>query len=158
MHCPAAALPMVSLLGIEEGCGGQLNSGSSLLYYDLQTTVYNSLDKTSTTFTVSIYFKNGKHWANFPTLTMWSRLFVTGCIFGVTTNRPWLAILVDDVYFIPKISPIATTPGTPGSSTVKCKQDDCWTCRAAPSTPIKRPQVLSAVSKSQTPHRRDHTH
>lgn len=48
MHCPPAALPTVSLLGMVEGCGGRLNSGSTLLYYKLHITVYDNMDKTST--------------------------------------------------------------------------------------------------------------
>lgn len=54
MHCPEAALPTFSLLGIVRGGGGQLNNGSNLLHYDLETNVYDLSNKTSVVFTVSI--------------------------------------------------------------------------------------------------------
>lgn len=116
MHCPEAALPSVSLLGIVRGEGGQLNNGSTLLHYDLETKVYDLSNKASVTFTVSIYFRNGNRWTNFPILARQSLIFIAGRIFGITANTPQLAIGVDDVYFIPNLASVTTAPATPTSS------------------------------------------
>jgi hypothetical protein len=88
MHCPEAALPTVSLLGIVRSGEGQLNNRSTLLHYDLETNVYDPSNKASVAFTVSIYFRNGNRWTNFPVLARQSRIFITGRIFGITTNTP----------------------------------------------------------------------
>lgn len=150
MHCPEAALPSVSLLGIVRGGAGQLNNGSTLLHYDLETKVYDLSNKSSVTFTVSIYFRNGNRWTNFPILAMQSRIFIAGRIFGTTTNTPRLAIGVDDVYFIPNLGSITTPPMTPTSSAGKQKQADRWNARANPLTPMKRPRTLISVSDSHS--------
>ncbi|KAJ5880842.1 uncharacterized protein N7473_011895 [Penicillium subrubescens] len=117
-----AALPTVSLLGIVRSGGGQLNSRSNLLHYDLETNVYNVSNKVSVTFTVSIYFRNGNRWTNFPVLARQSRIFITGRILGITADTPPLAIGVDDVYFIPNLGSITTSLVTPTSSAGTQKQ------------------------------------
>jgi hypothetical protein len=149
MHCPEAALPTVSLLGIVRTGGGQLNNGRTLLYYDLETNVYDPLNKVSVTFTVSIYFRNGNRWTKFPVLSTQSRIFITGRIFGITANTPRLAIGVDDVYFIPNLGSITTAPVTPTSSAGKQKHADRWNSRANPITPTKGPRMLTISSDSQ---------
>lgn len=149
MHCPEAALPTVTLLGIVRSGGGQLNNGSTLLHYDLETNVYDLSKKASVTFTVSIYFRNGNRWANFPILARQSRIFIAGRIFGITNNTPRLAIGVDDAYFIPNLGSITTAPVTPTSSTGNQKQGDRWNTRANPITPIKRSRMLTSSSDSQ---------
>lgn len=101
------------------------------------------------TFTVSIYFRNGNRWTKFPVLSRQCRIFITGRIFGITTNTPRLAIGVDDVYFIPNLSSITTAPVTPTSSVGKQKQADRWNSRANPATPTKRPRTLASSSDSQ---------
>ena len=121
---PEVALPSVSLLGVVRGGGGQLNTGSTLLHYDLETTVYDTSSKSSVTFTVCIYFWNGKRWTNFPIHAMQSRIFIDGRVFGITTNTPRLAIGVDDVYFILNLATIITPPVTPTSSAGKQRQAD----------------------------------
>lgn len=149
IHCPEAALPSVSLLGVVRGGGGEFNTGSTLLHYDLETTVYDISSKSSVTFTVCIYFRNGKRWANFPILAMQSRIFIDGRIFGITTNTPRLAIGVDDVYFIPNLATITTPPVTPTSSAGKRTQADRWNTRANSLTPMKRSRILMSVSDSE---------
>lgn len=129
--------------------GGQLNNGSTLLHYDLETHVYDLSNKTSVVVPVSIYFRNGNRWANFPSLASQSRIFIAGRIFGITTNTPRLAIAVDDVYFIPNLGSIMTPPVPPTSSVGKQKKADRWNSRANPLTPMKRPQMLISASDSQ---------
>jgi hypothetical protein len=68
MHCPEAAQPTVTFLGVVLERGGQLNGGPTLLHYRLQTAVYNSSARTYHSFPVTAYFKNGQRLANFPTL------------------------------------------------------------------------------------------
>lgn len=65
MHCPEAAQPIVTLLGVVLDRGGQLNDGPTLLHYRLQTTVYNASTRSQHTFPITAYFKNGQRWANF---------------------------------------------------------------------------------------------
>ena len=149
MHCPEAALPTVSLLGIIRGGGGQLNNGSNLLHYDLESNVYDVSNKASVTFTVSIYFRNGNRWTNFPVLARQSHIFITGRIFGITADTPRLAIGVDDIYFIPNLNSLTTAPITPTSSPGKQKQAERWKSRANPLIPTKRPGTLTSVSDSQ---------
>lgn len=134
MHCPEAAQPTVTFLGIVLERGGQLNDGPTLLHYRLQTTVYNSSARTYHTFPVTAYFKNGQRWANFPPLNPNSYVFLTGRIFGLTKERRQLAVVTDDIHFLPR--PSHPLPATP-SSTGKRKRVDRWSQRAGPQTPSK---------------------
>jgi hypothetical protein len=59
MHCPEAAPPTVAFLGTVTGSGGALNSGLTLMYYNLQATVYDNSAKVQTSFPLYICFKNG---------------------------------------------------------------------------------------------------
>jgi hypothetical protein len=126
-----------------------LNNGSNLLHYDLETNVYDVSNKASVTFTVSIYFRKGNRWTNFPVLARQSRIFITGRIFGITADTHRLAIGVDDVYFIPNLGSITTSPVTPSSSPGTQKQADRWSSRANPLTPMKRPRTPISTSDSQ---------
>jgi hypothetical protein len=133
MHCPGAAQPTVTFLGVVLERGGQLNSGPTLLHYRLQTTVYNSSARTYHTFPVTAYFKNGQRWANFPPLAANSYVFLTGRIFGLTKQHRQLAVVTDDIHFLPRPNHLPTTP----SSTGKRKRVDRWSQRAGPQTPTK---------------------
>jgi hypothetical protein len=87
MHCPEAAQPIVTVLGTVLERGGQLNGGSTLLHYRLQSTVYNSSSRTHHTFPLTAYFKNGQRWANLPPLNVNTSIFLTGRIFGSTKEN-----------------------------------------------------------------------
>ncbi|KAJ5367174.1 hypothetical protein N7541_001115 [Penicillium brevicompactum] len=135
MHCPGAAQPIVTFLGVVLERGGQLNDGPTLLHYRLQTTVYNTSTRTHHTFPITAYFKNGQRWANFPPLNANAHVFLTGRIFGLTKESCQLAIITDDIHFLP-----ASThhhPPTPSSTTGKRKRVDRWSQRAGPTTPTK---------------------
>lgn len=134
MHCPEAAQPTVALLGVVVERGGQLNGGPTLLHYRLQTTVYNSSARTYHTFPVTAYFKNGQRWVNFPPLIANSYVFLTGRIFGLTKEHRQLAVVTDDIHFLPR--PNHHLPATP-SSTGKRKRVDRWSQRAGPQTPTR---------------------
>ena len=84
MHCPEAAQPIVTFLGVVLNRGGQLNDRPTLLHYRLQTTVYNTSTRTQHTFPITAYFKNGQRYANFPPLNINAHVFLTGRIFGLT--------------------------------------------------------------------------
>ena len=58
MHCPEAAQSIVTVLGTVLERGGQLNDGSTLLHYRLQSTFYNSSSRSHHTFLLTAYFKN----------------------------------------------------------------------------------------------------
>ncbi|KAJ5414882.1 hypothetical protein N7509_000216 [Penicillium cosmopolitanum] len=134
MHCPEAAQPTVTFLGIVLERGGELNGGPTLLHYRFRTTVYNSSTRTYHTFPVTVYFKNGPRWANFPALNINSYVFLTGRIFGLTKKHRQLAVVTDDIHFLP--TPTHHLPATP-SSTGKRKRVDRWSQRAGPQTPTK---------------------
>lgn len=134
MYCPEAAQPTVTFLGVVLERGGQLNGGPTLLHYRLQTTVYNSSAGTYHSFPVTAYFKNGQRWANFPTLSVNAYVFLTGRIFDLTKEPRQLAVLTDDIHFLP--APNHHFPATP-SSTGKRKRVDRWSQRAGPQTPTK---------------------
>jgi hypothetical protein len=134
MHCPEAAQPTVTFLGIVLERGGELNGGPTLLHYRFRTTVYNSSTRTYHTFPVTAYFKNGPRWANFPALNINSYVFLTGRIFGLTKKHRQLAVVTDDIHFLP--TPTHHLPATP-SSTGKRKRVDRWSQRAGPQTPTK---------------------
>lgn len=87
---PEAVQPTVAFQGIVNNSGGQLNTGSTLLHYRLQVTVYNSSTKAEHTFPVTIYLKSGQQWANFPSQR---QIFVRGCIFGTTKENQQLVIV-----------------------------------------------------------------
>lgn len=146
MHCPEAAQPIVTLLGVVLERGGQLNCGSTLLHYRLQCTVYNSSSRTHHTFPVTAYFKNGQRWANFPPLNINTHVFLTGRIFGVTKENRQLAVITDDIHFLPTI--IQSAPPTPSSTTGKRKRHDRWSQRATPRTPSKSTTLIENDSTS----------
>lgn len=81
MHCPEAAHPIVTFLGIVLDRGGQLNGSSTLLHYPFQSTAYNSSTRAHYTFPITAYFKNGQGWAKFPPLDANTHVFLTGRIF-----------------------------------------------------------------------------
>ncbi|KAJ6027440.1 hypothetical protein N7460_012257 [Penicillium canescens] len=102
MHCLEAAQPIVTVLAIVLERGGQLNDGQNLLHYRLQTTVYNPSTRSSHTFPITAYFKNGQRWANFPPLNTNTHVFVTGRIFGLTKKiASWLSSPMMCIFFQP---------------------------------------------------------
>ncbi|CRL30740.1 unnamed protein product [Penicillium camemberti] len=108
MHCPEATQPIVTFLGVVIG---QLKGGPTLLCR-LQTT----------------------RWANFPPLSIITHVFLTGRIFGLTKEHRQLAVVTDDIHFLP--TPNNHLPATP-SSTGKRKRVDRWSQRAGSQTPTK---------------------
>jgi hypothetical protein len=153
MHYPEAAQPTVTFLGVVIERGGQLNGGPTLLHYRFQTTVYNSSARTYHTFPITAYFKNGQRWANFPPLNINSYVFLTGHIFGLTKENRQLAVVTDDIHFLP--TPNHHLPATP-SSIGKRKRVDRWSQRAGPQTPTKsaassRTEPLPITSATRFP-------
>ncbi|KAJ5144283.1 hypothetical protein N7526_001791 [Penicillium atrosanguineum] len=104
MHCPEAAQPIVTVLGAVLERGGQLNDGPTLLHYRLQSTVYNNSSRSHHAFLLTAYLKNGQRWANFPPININTSIFLTGRIFGVTKDNRQLAVIADDIHFLPTIS------------------------------------------------------
>lgn len=135
MHCPGAAQPIVTFLGVVLERRGQLNDGRNLLHYRLETTVYNPSTRTPHTFPITAFFKNGQRWANFPPLNVNAHVFLTGRIFGLTKVDRQLAVVTDDIHFLP--TPTNSIPPTPSSATGKRKRADRWSQRAGPTTPSK---------------------
>ncbi|KAN0074003.1 hypothetical protein V8E54_007940 [Elaphomyces granulatus] len=62
------------------------------LHYRMRVIAYNASTRSSDSFPVAVYLKNGKRWQNFPLL---SSVFVSGRIFGVTKIRSELAVLAE---------------------------------------------------------------
>lgn len=140
MHCPEAALPVVTVLATVLERGGQLNTGATLLHYRLQSTVYNSSSRSYNTFPLTAYFKNGQRWVNFPPLTINTNIFLTGRIFGITKNNRQLAVITDDIHFLPTQQ--QSLPSTPSPTASKRKRQDRWTQRANTRSPRKPATVL----------------
>ncbi|OGE46776.1 hypothetical protein PENARI_c113G04154 [Penicillium arizonense] len=135
MHCPGAAQPIVTFLGVVLERRGQLNDGRNLLHCRLQTTVYNPSTRTPHTFPITAFFKNGQRLANFPPLYANASVFVTGRIFGLTKENRQLAVVTDDIHFLPTST--NSLPPTPSSASGKRKRVDRWSQRAGPTTPSK---------------------
>jgi hypothetical protein len=154
LHCPGAAQPIVTFLGIVVERRGQLNDARSLLHYRLQTTVYNPSTRTAHTFPITAFFKNGQRWVNFPPLNLNTYVFVTGRIFGLTKEDRQLAVVTDDIHFLPTST--NSLPPTPSSAIGKRKRVDRWSQRAGPTTPTKstpqshRPQLTKPI-RANTP-------
>ncbi|KAF7586548.1 hypothetical protein BBP40_008688 [Aspergillus hancockii] len=146
MHCPEAAQPTVTFLGIVNERGGQLNNGPTLLHYQLQSTVYNTSSRNLHTFPITAYFKNGHRWVNFPPLALNAQVFITGRIFGVTKENQQLAIITDDIHFLPSLT--QPLPPSPSSTTGKRKRADRWAQRATPATPSKSARLLDTSVSS----------
>ncbi|KAL2867543.1 uncharacterized protein BJX67DRAFT_380897 [Aspergillus lucknowensis] len=144
MHCPEAAQLTVTFLGTVCERGGQLNNGSTLLHYRLQSTVYHTSNRTHHTFPLTAYFKNGQRWVNFPSLSINAQIFITGRIFGLTKENQQLAIMTEDVHFLPALP--QPLPATPSSTLGKRQRSDRWTQRATPSTPSEFTQGLALDS------------
>ncbi|PCG88157.1 Hypothetical protein PENO1_111810 [Penicillium occitanis (nom. inval.)] len=87
-------------------------------------------------FPITAYFKNGSRWTNFPVLSPQTQIFITGRIFGVTKENTQLALLTEDIHFLPT-SATPIPPPTPSSTTGKRKRPDRWATRASPTTPSK---------------------
>jgi hypothetical protein len=140
----------VTFLGIVSERGGQLNSGSTLLHYRLLSTVYNASTRAYHTFPISAYFKNGQRWVNFPPLNINTYVFITGRIFGVTKEIRQLAVIIDDIHFLP--TPKVTQPllNSPPSTTAKRKPLHRWSRRASPRTPSKAAHLLQSTPSSPT--------
>jgi hypothetical protein len=149
MHCPGAAQPIVTFLGVVLERGGQLNDGPTLLHYRLQTTVYNTSTRTHHTFPITAYFKNGQRWANFLPLNVNTHILLTGRIFGLTKESRQLAIVTDDIHFLPAAN--HHLPPTPSSTTGKRKRVDRWSQRAGPSKSNTNPQNEPSLSELQYP-------
>jgi hypothetical protein len=124
MHCPEAAQLTVTFSSVVTERGGHLNNGPTLLHYRLQCTVYDSSARSYYTFPITAYFKNGQRWSNFPLLAPNTQLFITGCIFGQTKESPQLAVITDDIHFLPMIT--QPLPLSPSSATGKRKLNDRW--------------------------------
>ncbi|KAJ5240419.1 uncharacterized protein N7469_002010 [Penicillium citrinum] len=154
MHCPSAAQPIVTFLGVVLERKGQLNDGRNLLHYRLQTTVYNPSTRTPHTFPITAYFKNGQRWANFPPLNLNTHVFLTGRIFGLTKEDRQLAVVTDDIHFLPTST--SSLPPTPSSAIGKRKRVDRWSQRAGLTTPSKStsqfydPQLAENVRATST--------
>lgn len=126
--------------------GGELNNGPTLLHYRLQSTVYNSSSRSQHTFPITAYFKNGQRWVNFPPLAPNTQVFITGRIFGVTKENQQLAIITDDIHFLPSLT--QPLPPSPSSTTGKRKREDRWAQRATPTTPLKSARLLNTTVSS----------
>jgi hypothetical protein len=147
MHCPEAAQPTITFSSVITERGGHLNNGLTLLHYRLQCTVYDSSARSHHTFPITAYFKNGQRWSNFPLLAPNTQLFITGRIFGQTKESPQLAVITDDIHFLPMIT--QPLPLSPSSATGKRKLNDCWARRATPTTPTNSTRLLQADSRQQ---------
>jgi hypothetical protein len=145
MHCPEEAQPAITFLGVVTTRGGQLNNGSTLLHYGLQSTVYNNSSRTEHTFPITAYFKNGPRWVNFPPLALNIPVFISGRVFGVIKENQQLAVIVDDVHFLPTST--LSVPPTP-SSTPASENDPTVGC----SVPV--PALLPNPFLCQTEHPR----
>jgi len=117
-YCLEAAYPTVLLMGTIEYAIGRINSGLSLMHYDLHSTVYNASTKGSISFTVAAFFRNRPRWANFPPLKLHTYIMIAVRIIGITTTGPRLALVVDDVYLLPTLRYALDTPnsGTAGQT------------------------------------------
>ncbi|KAN0069221.1 hypothetical protein V8E54_003374 [Elaphomyces granulatus] len=102
IHLPEASAPVVTFLGVVVEQSGKLNEGPNLLHYILRVTVYDTATRNTVSFQIAAYFKNGRRWINFPTLSLHTAVFITRHVFGVTRNNPIrLAVLIEDVHFMP---------------------------------------------------------
>ncbi|OJZ86605.1 hypothetical protein ASPFODRAFT_606716 [Aspergillus luchuensis CBS 106.47] len=103
IHCPEAAQPTITFLGTVCEREGQLNNRPTLLHYHLQSTVYHTSNHTHYTFPLTAYFKSSQHGVNFPSLSINTQIFITGHIFGLTKEHQQLAIITEDVPFLPAL-------------------------------------------------------
>lgn len=86
-------------------------------------------------FSITAFFKNRQRWAKFPPLNVNAHVFLTGRILGLTKQDRQLAVVTDDIHFLP--TPTSSLPLTPSSATGKRKRVDRWAQRAEPTTPSK---------------------
>ena len=110
------------------------------MQYDLSVSVYVSSTKAHVTFPVRIYFKKGRRWANFPSLAVNMPILVTARVSGFSTQGRCLALLVNDVYFLPGTPRLGLNSEHNSNSTgcSKRPRQDRWTRRAVQPTSQKR--------------------
>ena len=129
-----------------------MNEGPILLHYVLRVSVYDTASRNTVTFQIAAYFKNGRRWINFPTLSLHTAVFITGHVFGVTKdNLIRLAVLIEDVHFLPVSG--RSSSGNPGSGGGggKRKESDRWGRRVGMGTGSKRARIdAPSTSSSKT--------
>jgi hypothetical protein len=131
---------------------GRLNLGSTLLHFELSSSVYNSAVKSVSHFSVTCYFADGKRWEKFPPPSIQSHICVLGRVIGVTLPITQLAIAINDVFFLP--SPIRSSLSATSPETGHLKRTSRWAGWAEPGTPSKRPrrEVEDSASELPAPH------
>jgi hypothetical protein len=147
------------IMGTVGHSGGQLNSGSTLLHFEVSSLVYNSATKSVSHFSVACYFADGKRWEKSPPPSMQSHVCVLGRVIGVTLAKPQLAIAINDVFFLP--SPIRLSLSATSPDTAHSKRTPRWAGRAEAGTPSKRPRkdVEDSVlleAELPAPHKAEH--
>lgn len=133
-HCPGVANPSVVFLDVVQERCGRLNDGTTLLHYRIRVTAYNVSTRSSDSFPVAVYLKNGKRWQNFPLLS--------GRIFGITKIRSELAVLADDLNFFPSSSRQQSTPTRPLES-----EELATAGRAEPAPPLRQRECVLRLRK-----------
>jgi hypothetical protein len=124
------------IMGTIGQSGGELNSGATLLHFELSSSVYNSATRTASHFSVTCYFANGKRWEKFPLPSMQSRVCVLGRVIGITLARSQLAIAINDVFFLPPtVHPYLSTTSP---DIAQSKRSSRWAGRAEAASPCKR--------------------
>ncbi|KAN0086376.1 hypothetical protein V8E54_000064 [Elaphomyces granulatus] len=93
-----------------------------------------------------IYFKKGRRWANFPSLAVNTPILVTARVSGFSTQGRCLALLVNDVYFLPGTPRLGLNSEHNSNSTgcSKRPRQDRWTRRAVqPTSQYLKPKSYS---------------
>jgi hypothetical protein len=78
-----------------------------------------------------------------------THVFLTGRIFGLTKENRHLAIVTDDIHFLPTLT--SGLPPTLSSTTGKWKRLDRWSQRAGPTTPSKSKSIFPKESSLDDP-------
>ena len=121
------------------------------MQYDLSVSVYVSSTKAHVTFPVRIYFTKGKRWANFPSLAVNTPIIVTARVSGFSRQGRCLALLVNDVYFLPGTPRLGLNSEHNLNSTgcSKRPRQDRWTRRAVQPSITSQKRDFESVADEQ---------
>ena len=118
-------------------------------YFELHTSVYDSLKTDHIDFTLNCYFDNDRWWAKVCLSLSESFVAVTAKIAGWTASENHLAVYVLDMFYLSKSSSVSTFTLTLTLSFFK-KQINHWSCNAESSTLFKRIHHSSSKKSSSS--------
>ena len=128
---------MITVIDFIDHDNDEITEQFQCCYFELHTSVYNSLKIDHIDFTLNCYFGNDRWWAKVCLLFSESFVAVTVKIVSQTVSENCFAVCVLNMFYLSKSSSVSTFTLTLISDFFK-KQINHWSCNAESSTSFKR--------------------